>query len=144
MDNISNISQNFKSFIELQEYCDAQFAVAQALAKENEKLKAEIEHLKSLLAGATPLLKPEVEQPAPKLQVSTEQAILEMQIEKMRQDAMVRQLTLEETKRLDLLIKNLHLVKGQATQITENKLPFNISETDLLRIATQPEASIDE
>ena len=143
MDNIETLAGNFKSYSELQEYCDAQFVVVKNLTTENQKLKAELEHIKTLLAGSVPLIEKQPE--LPKIEVSAEQAICEMQIKKLQQTAMQRELTLEETKRLDLLIKNLYLSKGQSTQIVENKInPGAYSDAELMSIASQPEKRVDD
>jgi predicted ribosome quality control (RQC) complex YloA/Tae2 family protein len=144
MKQISTIAGEFEDLVMLQQYCNSQYDIIKTLTEDNVKMKGEIEHLKSLLASASPLMTPTQAQATPKLAVSKEQAILEMQIEKMTMDAMSRQLTLEETKRLDLLIKNLHLVKGQATQITENKFYGNFSDSELMSIACQPEKPVSE
>jgi hypothetical protein len=44
-------------------------------------------------------------------------------------------LTLEEVKRLDLLVKNLKLIREESTIIVNNKKSDNIKEADLVAIA---------
>lgn len=135
MDNIVSIGNNFQEYAELKSLYDQQFAINQSLIKQIQTLQAEIEHLKTLLGDATPVLEEK-----PPLVVSDEQAICEIQIKKLQTAAMQRELTLEETKRLDLLVKNLYLAKGQSTQIVTNNFnPGAFTNEELINIASQTE-----
>lgn len=140
--SITTLAGEFKNAAELQEYCNAQFISLSNAMKKIEEMKNEIEHLKKLVGGATQVMST----PAPEtsLTASPEQAICEMQIKKLQQTAIQRELTLEETKRLDLLIKNLYLAKGQPNQITQTQVRSNLSVDQLLDIASQPEKKIED
>lgn len=134
MDNILTLAGKFKTHVELQEYCDAQFIALERSQKRIATLEAEVAHLKELLGSTTQFFdEPKVE----KIVVSPEQAICEIQIKKLQQQALIRELTLEETKRLDLLVKNLYLAKGQATAVIADAraLPDNMSEAELVQLA---------
>lgn len=138
--SISTLAGEFSSIIELQEYCNAQYAALNNSLSRIKEMEAEIEHLKTLIGDSAQLVEKK-----PELEVSAEQAICEMQIQRLQKAALQRELSLEETKRLDLLIKNLYLSKGQATQI--NKTTFNpsgYSDMDLMKIAQQPEQKVDD
>lgn len=54
-----------------------------------------------------------------KLDTSPEQAIAEMQLQRLLVEASMRALSLEEIKMYDLLCKNLKLARGEATEILE-------------------------
>ena len=133
MDNIITLAGKFKDVLELKAYCDAQYTTLETALSRVAELQAENTHLKELLSSTAPLIPP-----IAKIEVSSEQAICEIQIKMLQEDAMHRQLTLEETKRLDLLVKNLYIIKGQLTSIPvdSTQLPDNISEAKLLELAT--------
>lgn len=139
--SISTLAGEFKNITELQEYCNAQYAALNSSLGRVKELEEEIAHLKTLLEGSTQL----VEEKKPELEVSPEQAICEMQIQKLQKAATQRELTLEETKRLDLLIKNLYLAKGQPTAINKNTInPSAYTDMDLIKFAQQPEKTVDD
>src|ERR1700733_5898776 len=72
-----------------------------------ETLQKEIVELKKALIFA------KIEHPIiEEIEKKTEKLICETEIERLQQTSSNRSLTLEETKRLDLLVKNLLLCKG--------------------------------
>jgi regulator of replication initiation timing len=152
-DNIATMAGEFKDMKELQAYCDAQYVQLDSALKRVHELELEVAHLKELLSGAVPLVEPHTEatavaktvQPEQKVDLvvrSDEQTICEVQINMLKSTAMNRPLTLEETKRLDLLVKNLSLIKAQQAAIPADysKLPPNVSAADLIAIAAVPES----
>lgn len=105
-----------------------------ALKEQLKKAHEEIAHLKQLLMSYSPLVgQPEV---AP---VTDEEIITLKQLERLKQQALIRELTLDEVKRMDLLVKNKRLAQGAATQINDNKkdLPRDVSPAQLIEIATK-------
>lgn len=86
-----------------------------------EKLQAEIAMLKK--------------KPAPTLRVSSEEIICLEQIEILRGRSNNRELSLDEVKRLDILIKNLRLIREQATQVISSGDYSDVEEADLVAIA---------
>ena len=90
--------------------------------------------------------KPEVVEPTKlvKINVSVEEQILEQQIRKLAAISMVGELTLEEIKKLDLLIKNKRLVNEQSTlNVDSTALPSDHSVDDLVAIAGSTENQDD-
>lgn len=72
-----------------------------------------------------------------------EEEILEAQIRHLRNVAVERLLTLDETRQLDLLIKNLLLLRGDPTTIHgESKPADGVSDADLVNIVTNTEPVI--
>lgn len=131
LDNIITLAGKFKSQVELKEYCDNQFKLIGDLNRKVARLEEENEHLKQLLQQTVPVIAP--------LDVTNEQAICELQLERLKRAALDRELTLEETKKMDLLIKNLYLAKGQSTAIINaqyKKVESEISDAQLVDIAT--------
>lgn len=132
-DSIIKISEKFQTHAELQEYCNKQYESLKQAREIIQSLRAEVIHLKELLTSSNHLVNS-----SPELIVkSVEQTICEIQIEMLRTEAMDRSLTLEETKRLDLLVKNLLLCKGAYKDIKVDftSLPKGLSSEKLLEIA---------
>lgn len=100
------------------------------IQKQNTELKLEIAHLKDLLAASVPLIGNNIN-----IQVPKEQAACEIQIEMINAKAKDRELSLEETKRLEILIKSLYLIKDKSKGIgiTET-IPTSVEE--LTKLAT--------
>jgi len=70
------------------------------------------------------------------LRLSPEQRILDMQIRYLEAISMDRALTLEETRALDLHIKNKRLLEDKSTINADyTKVPEGLTESDLMRIA---------
>ena len=127
---IASIGKTFKNSKELQEYCDNQYKTLEASLERVKKLEDEVVHLKDLLTSASQLI-----QSAEKLSsVSNELLICESQLAFLYKTSAKRELTLEETKKLDLLVKNLRLLQGKSTSIEAEFR--NMSDESLLQIAS--------
>jgi len=68
-----------------------------------------ITHLQSMLGGTVPLLT------GTNVNLSDEEIIAELQLQRLKTKAQHSELTLEETKKFDLLVKNKRLAQGSAT-----------------------------
>lgn len=80
----------------------------------------------------------------PKQKNST-QIICELEIEKLKQTTTLRSLTLEETKRFDILVKNLLLSDEANKEVKKDSGPaITITEAALIAIASIPEARADD
>ncbi len=106
-----------------------------------ESKEQEIKHLQTLLHGAVPNLTP-LAHP-----ISDEEMIALRQLESLKLTAMSRDLTLEEIKKYDLLVKNKRLAQGNPTQIDAEfeRLPSDPSE--LKKLASKkikPESEDDK
>lgn len=73
-----------------------------------------------------------------KLHLTPEEEICELQIQSLLNTSRIRDLTLEETKKLDLLIKNKRLYNDQPTENTTHKvLPSDeLSDDKLMELAS--------
>lgn len=97
------------------------------LLEENKKLQLEINKLRD---AAKP-------RSVSKLILSDEELIAQLQLERIKFKALEQELTLEEIKKYDLLVKNKRLAEGNATVVADyKKLPENVSDEDLLQIAS--------
>ncbi len=113
--------------ISIQDMSEA--VVVSRLEAENEMLKEKVAALEKMLADSSTskLLG---------LDVAPEELICLEQIKLIENTSRARELTLDEVKKLDLLIKNLRLIKNQST---ENLNPSyrDVSEAELVAIATK-------
>lgn len=135
MANIVVLGGKFKSTAELQKYSDAQFLAIQSALEKIKKLEEEITHLQQLLAETTQLIGN-----VTKTIKSPELAVCEAQIELLQNRALTKELTLEEVKTLDLLIKNKRLLSGDPTTIEGKRVKkpkVDYSEAELVKIASQ-------
>ena len=142
MDNITSLDEKLVDLEGLQVLADTQFKASISAKKSIAALEKENRQLKEIIAAfqmaAQRSQEPEV------IIKSNEQLICEMEIEKLRITSIERSLTLEETKRLDLLIKNLYLCKGAQKEINadfRNAIDI-ISEETLMAIAMSPPREI--
>lgn len=95
------------------------------LEKENKQLKQQLETLKLQLT-------PEA--------LSAEELICVEQINILQNRSSQRELSLEEIKKLDLLVKNLRLIKEPLKDGALKDVTGKFSEADLVAIASQPES----
>lgn len=95
------------------------------LEKENKQLKEQLENLR--LQSATEV-------------VSAEELICIEQINILQNRSSQRELSLEEIKKLDLLVKNLRLIKEPTKNGQLKDVTGKFSEADLVAIASQPES----
>lgn len=105
------------------------------LLKTLEQRDDEVSHLKRLLMGsAIPIIGE-----ASKILMSDEEVIAEKQLQRLRTMSMERDLTLDEVKRFDLLVKNKRLAQGNATTIEAKPvgLPKDLPKDQLMQIASK-------
>lgn len=119
MDDIKSLVKRSKKDIE--QISVAQETVIFKLQQENDLLKEKMAHLESMLIAQTTKITPE-------------EMICVEQIDVIKQKSSQRELSLDEVKRLDILIKNLRLIKDQSTQAVDHKDYRNVKELDLVAI----------
>lgn len=144
MDEVIDVTQlagRFKNRKELQQYSEMLFVSFKQAVEKLQKLEAENKHLKELLARSVPQLELSQENNVVKLVVPDEQAIAEIQLKKLAQTAKDRELTLDETKRYDLLTKNLYLSKSKSPKTIDAKTKAieQIEDAELVKIAKTDE-----
>lgn len=129
--------RQFKSSKELLAYCNSQYELLQMSTHQIKTLQEEVLHLQQLLAATTPLVGENVVQIYNK---PLEHAIIEAQITLLGNNAMVRPLSLDEIKMLDVLIKNKFLCEEKMIPETARKKKKEYSDSELISIAkTQSE-----
>lgn len=112
----------------------AAFKTIDRLLKDLSQKNEELKHLQSLVSQAVPVVKKEI--PALATKITAEEEIAQLQLERLRQAAQNRTLTLEETRMYDLLVKNKRLSQDEST-INLSKASYrDVSEADLIKIAS--------
>ncbi len=125
--SITTLAKDFSNIAELQQYCNSQYNTIQNLQIQIKDLQEQIEQYKTL-TNLEPV----------KIIVSKEQALLEAQIDILQQRGLQKELTLEDTKKLDLLVKNLKIVKDSEPKTLEGKsTKIKVSSERLLDVASQ-------
>lgn len=129
---IDEMANQFSTLTELREYCNSQYSVIIELNKKINKLEEENKHLQTLVEKATPLL---LEQEG-KLEVyknlSDELTICLIQIKILKDKSIDKELSFEDTKKLDILVKCLTLLQSGG-KLPES-LAKNLSESEFTRL----------
>lgn len=120
MDDIKSLSKRSKK--DMEDFISSQDTTIFKLQSENEILKEKIIQLESFLS---------LQQTA----ITNEELICIEQISLIKSKSSSRELSLDEVKRLDILIKNLRLIKNQATDASDEKDYRNVKEADLVTAA---------
>lgn len=121
MEDVSKTIQQYKDFDQLQQFAQAQHTTIVQLSKKIQKIEDERDHLKKLLESSVPILKTD-NTPAlgNKFLTSDEEAICVMQLNKLRDISSERELTLEESRRVEIFSKILTSVRN-APKVIEVK-----------------------
>lgn len=107
------------------------------LKKKNKALEETVSKLLSELEKTKDIKKNQVI----KLELSPEETIIEMQILRLQEESMTRALTYDETRMLDIHIKNKRLLGEKSTINAEYKaLPVDASTDELMRLAEGAES----
>ncbi len=132
--NIVNVLKDFKDMVELRKYTEAQAVVISQLQERLSDSERENRSLRKSLDQYNGSFQ---------IDVTPEEIIVIEQIDYLQKASAQRALTIEEVKKLDLLIKNLNLIKSQPTQIVANAKDKHQSlpEADLIEIASISEQS---
>lgn len=126
MDDLKSMKKTFELALKNQELSqgnEAQYKLIVALKRENDELREKVKHLEELLLKGPH-------------QISAEELICMEQIEVIKANSAKRELTLEEVKKLDLLVKNLRLIREQSTQVIDVATE-GVSDDELLKIVSK-------
>lgn len=136
MGNISEIFNEFKTEVEKQQFINKQHETIASLLVKNKQLENEITHLKTLLLNS-PLIKEE--NSVERIIITPEEALIERQIEMLQNRSFNTEMTLEDTKKLDLLLKNKHIIKDQFENIKADSKKVDkrsLTKAELILIAS--------
>ena len=123
----------YRDFNQLQEFAQAQQNTIVQLSKKIQKLEDERDHLKKLLESTVPLFNEPGKIVTPgKILTSAEEAICVMQLDRLRDISLERELTLEETRRVEIFSKVLASVKNKIKE-SESRVK-QMSDEELLAL----------
>lgn len=132
--SIITLAGEFKAIAELKDYCNKQYEFVEHLTKEIKHLQQENNHLKSLLVGVVPVLNTNI------TKIADEEMICIEQIKRLKDLSGVRELSLDETKKLDLLQKNLKLSREGSQEIQATFKPSEVPTQKLLELVIKKES----
>lgn len=132
MSNITAIFKEFKSEAERQAFIFKQHETISKLSSDNKKLQDEIEHLKYLLTQSVPLIG---NTPVEKVILTPEEGLLQSQIQLIQDRSYGQELSLEDVKKLDILLKNTELLKKNKPKTFDGKSDLILDNLKLLEIA---------
>lgn len=112
-----------------------------ALEKDVALLQKENKGLKDALAAALKEIDRIKEVDIPKVDPNRplEEQIIENEIKKLMADSLTRNLTIDETRALDLLLKNKRIIEDKKPKKNEDEVPEGTTDADLLRIVSNGE-----
>ena len=131
-DSIDKMAQGFKDEASLKAYSEAQYKTIVTLSKQNHQLEEENIHLRKLLEDSTPLIKPEGSLIETFQDVTDQEAICRMELKKLKNLAIERDLNLEEAKRTEIYTKLL--VQLQQKGKPEEKAPGRLDDAQLIAL----------
>jgi hypothetical protein len=123
MSDIVNINKLQQEYLESKQFSTAQQELIDKLLEENAILKqklSSLEHVALSTIGSSP-----------------EEIVCLEQIARLKERSHTRELSLDEVKRLDLLIKNLRLIKEQSTENVATAVYRDVGDAELVAIATK-------
>lgn len=128
----TEMQKGFTEYIELKAYSDAQARTLIEVSKKIKKLEDENKELKKQLMNSVPLLK--ADETKPNFATTDEETICRQQIFGLRQISMERELTLEETKKLDIYTKILISLENKPKTIEVKSK--GLSNEELMALAS--------
>lgn len=138
MSDVIEIFNEFKNKIEKEQFVTKQHDTIESLKAKNLQLEQEVTHLKKMLMDSVPLLPQEAS--VQKIILTPEEALIESQLKILEERSYGSELTLEEVKKLDLLIKNKNIIKdqnkvlqGESKKISKK----NYSNAELIALASK-------
>lgn len=136
--NIEDLRKQFEDKLtseEWKKFSEVQYQMIDAYQKQIDLLRRKNEQLEKLLMSKMDNVA---------MPLTAEEIICIEQIDRIRHKSIKQELTLEEVKRLDLLVKNLKLIREESTVVINSKSSHEaIPEEDLVAIAQSGSETTD-
>lgn len=134
LDEFKSVEQLKKEILTLTRENRAAMLTIDKLLKDANIKSEEIKHLQSLVSQTVPVIKKDSQKLS--VAISAEEEITQLQLERLRKAANARTLTLEETRMYDLLVKNKRLVLDESTINLGKNQYRDVTDADLLKLAS--------
>lgn len=128
---LDKMAEQFSSIEELQAYSEAQYKTILNLNSKINELNKQIETLvekNGVLVTSTALAQTNAKATSDKFTVSDEEATCTIQIARIKLNAMQRELNTDEVKRLEIMAKILHMLRGKEVDPDKKKEEKEISK----------------
>lgn len=122
-----------QSYLNLEKKAIGLSQTIELMTKALDEKDAEIAHLKQLLSSTVPI----IGESNLATEATDEELIANVQLRKLIEHGKVRDLTLDEIRKFDLLVKNKRLAKGDATEIKSDKKDKKFDKPQLLKLASK-------
>lgn len=138
--SIDKMAEQFSSIEELQAYSDAQY---KTILKQNEEINSLKSRVETLKQEKQTLLAKVAEnsissEGSSEQEVTNEEAACVTQIYLIKNNAMTRELTMDECKRLQIYVQTLQIIRGkEPAKSKSEKDVSNLSTEDLLKQANE-------
>lgn len=126
--SLSSMFQETKELSDLQAFCEAQQKSLVSLTKQIKQLEDERDHLKTLLEATTPTISNPSVAPTnitEKLLTTDQETICRVQLTRLREISLERELTLEETKKVEIFSKILSSIENAPKTIKIDAKKFD-------------------
>jgi len=140
MADILDMQDLRKQFVEktklkdVKEFAEKQQDLIEKLLNDNKLLSEKVGHLEEMLKASAATIK---------VPMTVEELICIEQIDLLRQKSRDRELSLDESKRLDIFIKNLRLIRNESTEVINTTNYSTLNEVELVAIATGKQSSTE-
>jgi hypothetical protein len=131
MNNIQDLS-----FDELKKHSESQYMIITEQTKKIFELESKTDHLSSRLAESETKLLASSSLNIDQEENSDAETVCVVQIAMLKSLAMNRELTLEETKKVEILVKTLYLIKGRTSNKDTKQFGANLTTEQLLSLAS--------
>lgn len=113
------------------DFGQAQFQTILKLQEENKQLKEKKEHLEQLLESMTPGIRTKDQVQS---NVSPQETLCHLEISKLLERSMEKELTVDEVRKFDILMKNLHNIRDrQEKEDDSTEEPKNLDPDTLIQ-----------
>jgi hypothetical protein len=133
-----SLEQLKRELISLRRENSACFKTIEKLLKDINKKHEEIASLQKLVSQTVPVIQKSKETLEPEAEIA------DLQLERLRESAQTRALTLEETRAFDLLVKNKRLAQEKSSKNSSVGAFRHVNEIELIQVAVAPKLKLND
>jgi len=134
--SMDEMLKDFKELAEVKAFAEAQTRTIIELNKKNRELQEEVLHLKKILEDSTGIIQPNNSDVQSNLLLGEdEETIAKVQINRLKEISFARELTLEESRKLEIYVKVLNVVKNKPAKVFE--MTKSLGNDELLKLVDE-------